>query len=635
MKKSFKIATLLLSAVMCGTVLAGCGGNADKKTVYELPHYDGSYYAEESELPDYNEELWYRNNTNTGGADPMVLDNTSIDGRFYRYSGNIASSSTDLVHWVNHGPVIVLDDGWTDLWASEVVYEDLTDDGVDNGRYYMYFSASFPNAAGSGAYKKEDSLDGLAITTRTSPHSLYVGISSSPLGPFEIANYSNAASVGAENVRTIEADKYSYDSTYVRYALFEPLAMNEAYSVALYDRWEEGDDYMTNNIDPHPFIDPVTQKKYLLFNDERQPSPILIVEMENWLTPKYDTLKVIARSGYYTVEDFDKAQKGEQVETISFEQLSHKVQEGAFMYYRNGKYYLTCSINGYMDPEYTVIQMVSDRPDGGFRKLTQAENGFMLSGDNGGNKSATGTGHHCFFEANGKLYICYHRHTLPNSIAEGRVLAIDEIKWVTIQDKNGNDLDVMYVNGPTVTVQPTIRTDAEYRDISEKGTVSLVNGEIASDSSLDYLNDGLLSYNLNFNQEFLNKYVKETEITTTTTFEMTFAQTENVRGIMIYNSKYQDKIFRSIKDMEFLTEENGVEKTYYISELQLDEKTNIVYNEYEALFGNKVIDAVTYGGGVYAEFNALNVKKIRFTVEIPQGQSRVGISEIAVMGKVN
>ena len=59
-----------------------------------------------------------------------------------------------------------------------------------------------------------------------------------------------------------------------------------------------------------------------------------------------------------------------------------------------------------------------------------------------------------------------------------------------------------------------------------------------------------------------------------------------------------------------------------------------MYNEYEELFGNKVIDAVTYGGGIYAEFNALSVKKIRFTVEIPDGQSAVGISEIAVMGKV-
>ena len=89
---------------------------------------------------------------------------------------------------------------------------------------------------------------------------------------------------------------------------------------------------------------------------------------------------------------------------------------------------------------------------------------------------------------------------------------------------------------------------------------------------------------------------------------------------------------KPVKNVELLTEENGVEKTYYIAELKLDENVNIVYNGYEAQFGNKVIDAVTYGGGVYAEFDARNVKKIRFTIEIPQGQSAVGISEIAVMG---
>ena len=80
----------------------------------------------------------------------MVLDNTAIDGRFYRYSGNIASSSTDLVHWVNHGPVIVLDEGWTDLWASEVVYEDISDDGKDNGKYYMYFQRVVSECGGFG-----------------------------------------------------------------------------------------------------------------------------------------------------------------------------------------------------------------------------------------------------------------------------------------------------------------------------------------------------------------------------------------------------------------------------------------------------------------------------------------------------
>lgn len=133
------------------------------------------------------------------------------------------------------------------------------------------------------------------------------------------------------------------------------------------------------------------------------------------------------------------------------------------------------------------------------------------------------------------------------------------------------------------------------------------------------MNDGLLSYNLKFNQDFLNKYVKETEIAKTSTFEITFAQSEIVRGLMVYNSKDQNKIFRSVKDVELLTEENGIEKTYYISELKLDENVNIVYNGYEAQFGNKVIDAVTYGGGVYAEFNALNVKEFGLPLKSRKG----------------
>ena len=36
----------------------------------------------------------------------------------------------------------------------------------------------------------------------------------------------------------------------------------------------------------------------------------------------------------------------------------------------------------------------------------------------------------------------------------------------------------------------------------------------------------------------------------------------------------------------------------------------------------------------YVEFDAIQVKAIRFTVEVPEGQSMVGLSEIAIMGKV-
>ena len=91
-----------------------------------------------------------------------------------------------------------------------------------------------------------------------------------------------------------------------------------------------------------------------------------------------------------------------------------------------------------------------------------------------------------------------------------------------------------------------------------------------------------------------------------------------------------EKVFYKIKNVEL--ESEG--KTYFIKELNVDEQSNFKFNEFELMYGNKVVEAVAYGGGVYAEFAATKVKKIRFTVEVPEGQTAVGISEVAVMGKV-
>lgn len=150
---------------------------------------------------------------------------------------------------------------------------------------------------------------------------------------------------------------------------------------------------------------------------------------------------------------------------------------------------------------------------------------------------------------------------------------------------------------------------------------------------MKWFNDGLLSYNVNFNQEFLDKYVRETVITNDTTFEFSFEDYEGVRGLMIYNSKYKEKIFKKVKNIEFISEENGAEKVWYIKELNLDTKTNCFYNQFDLENGIETLEAVTYGGGVWAEFKEINVKKIRFTVEVPEGQESVGLSEIAVMGR--
>ncbi|MDE5896226.1 MAG: hypothetical protein K2H43_00255, partial [Clostridia bacterium] len=191
----------------------------------------------------------------------------------------------------------------------------------------------------------------------------------------------------------------------------------------------------------------------------------------------------------------------------------------------------------------------------------------------------------------------------------------------------------MYVNGPTYTVQPGIVETLDYEDISDRGTLSLVSGKLEKDSDIKWLNDGLLSYNVNFNQEFLDKYVRETVITKDTTFELSFEDFEEIRGLMIYNSKYKEKIFRKIKNIEFISAENGAEKVWYIKELNLDTKANCFYNQFDLENGIETLEAVIYGGGVWAEFKAINVKKIRFTVEVPEGQESVGLSEIAVMGK--
>lgn len=69
-----------------------------------------------------------------------------------------------------------------------------------------------------------------------------------------------------------------------------------------------------------------------------------------------------------------------------------------------------------------------------------------------------------------------------------------------------------------------------------------------------------------------------------------------------------------------------------IEKLEPDD-TCIIYNEDELALGNHVVESVVYGSGVYAEFDALKVKNIRFTVKPLDGESDIGLSEIAVIGK--
>ena len=308
MKKLYKISMVFVSVFLCVSMSACSKSETVRKTVFELPYYDGTEYKEFSDLPEYNSELWRRNDNNDAGNDPFILDNVERDGYYYRYDGFTASKSTDLCHWVNIGTIMDSNsqygDGYEDQWAPEVVYE--------NGVYYLFHSVSYP--ASDEAYRSGEDR-----------RSLYVAVSSSPAGPLERVNYTKASDVGEENLRTINESDYSYDCEPVKYALFEPIATNKVWAKILPERGFENSGKMCANIDPSPFVDPKDGKKYLLFNHVVQPMPIIIVEMENWLTPKVETSRVVARCGYYTVEDWNKEKNGETVEKIPFENLVNKV----------------------------------------------------------------------------------------------------------------------------------------------------------------------------------------------------------------------------------------------------------------------------------------------------------------------
>ena len=123
------------------------------------------------------------------------------------------------------------------------------------------------------------------------------------------------------------------------------------------------------------------------------------------------------------------------------------------------------------------------------------------------------------------------------------------------------------------------------------------------------------------------EYVKETTITETTTFTFDFEQARKVRAVMVYNSKQEFTAFNKISRVEFICEEEGKEVVRFIKDMAFSPEY------YEANDYDGSIYYVTSGAAAYAEFEELNVKSVKITVEVPEGQDAVGISEIRILGK--
>ena len=616
MKKT-KLAATAIAAVLSVTILCSCGEETVKKLAYELPHYDGTtrrdFDAEDK--PYFNDALWRRNNSLKDGADFQILDDTERTGYYYAYStGFTYHYSKDLEHWSYGASFVSLEGlaGSDRLWAPEVIYSD------EDETYYAFLAVYPPADKDCEAF--------------TAPqHMPIIATSKDPRGPFKPLIF--------------EDRNTSYPQWYAKYCFLDMAQYRAAYErlnlpVSDPSAWEKiytldggiVDAGWMRAFDFSPFEDPDTGKKYLYWS--QSPGGTAAVEMIDWTTPDWSTFQVVAAALYYTVDDYVKATNGDtSVQQVYYETLGAYCNEGPFVYKHNGKYYLTFSIGSGDTGNYSVMQAIGDSPLGPFRKLTDEENGFIVSNDNGSNRGVSGPGHHAFVrtkDGNGdeKLIMMYHAQKSVYDSNWGRCMRLDEIKWVETEGKDGATFDVMHLNGPSITVQPTFGIGKEVGDISSRiEKTTLIRGTI-EEGSAENLTDGLIPTFLQMNQAFENKYVKETEISVTSTFELEFASEQEVRAIMIYNSKNTEKAFATVKDIAFITEENGAEKINYIEKLEVDQRASYFFD-----IRNNRYDGIQRCSNVYAEFDAIKVKKIRFTVELPAGQERAAIGEVVVLGK--
>lgn len=622
------LAAACVLASLCG-MLAGCE-SMQGEIQYEVPSYKGELQEGQTKS-DFNKELFYRNDRKIPEApDPFVLDNTSRDGYYYLY-GTIGSfltyRSKDMMEWEPVGNALdnldYADGGqvsevrrvtWGELWASEVVYD------PDTQLYYLFFSAS----------PQEDTsvTDGKGVSWGIATEQLFVATSKYPDRDFQLVNFADPASCGEENVHTfnttpgLKDENGEYIPAYPHY-FAKYLFLNPEENRKFAEEWggfrDGGCGGYLRDIDPHPYVDD-NGDKWLFFVDNIKEDRICVVKMINWLKPDWSTAKVVSYYGYFTVDDWKAAQTGQNVERVPYElETGYTTNEGTFVTKHNGKYYLTLSIGSYVDNSYQVIQAVADQIDGPYRKLTAEEGGVLISSAISGSQEISGPGHHAFLPVGEQLLVIYHRHNDVIAAGGPRNPAVDEIRWITIKDKDGNDLDVMYLNGTTVTVQPKFEAFAEYVNIADEATVS--GGENA-----EYLTDGLLSMFKYLNDDF-GKYIQETVIKKTTTFTFDFDEARPVRAVMVYNSKWETTAFQRIARVEFVCEENGKEVTRFIKDIPFSSE-HVQTND----FDNSVYYIVS-GAAAYAEFEELNVKTVRITVEVPKGQESVGISEIRILGK--
>ena len=612
----------------------------------ELPHFDAS------KTEKYDKDVFYRNDLTIFGGDSDVIyvpkeRDPVYGGYFYQYtSGNFLSTrwleddhtygfsclrSKDMNDWemcgaVDNGYALYVDaKEWVYgyLWAPEVEYDPITN------RYYLFFSAkSYPIGAGH----PEIDFD------RTNFH-FAICSSESPIGPFRLLSseeyysfpnktpqYNDLGEVINLNGEVITPQKPPIDVA-KHFGLDYPWGVIDLSPFVDYD--ENGNQTLYLYFAKHwtneawEAVDPEGRYRYDCLS-------IWCIKMKDWLTPDYDSLRMVAYPSMKSVEyNEGPIHLDSSYNLIPFEQGEDgygeddsKLNEGPQVLAHvspDGKkrYYLTYSQTGYAARDYGCYQAVSDSPNGPFVKLGRARAALGVTNFN---DYMTGVGHHAYVDIGDELYCVYWVHADPMDAStsgnNGRIYAFD--KQTYIYDENLK-FGILYGNGPTKSVQPLPYLVSGYRNIADQAKIVATN---ADNNTIKYLNDDKVVF---------LEYYEENEFKANgkTTITLTFDEPKDVRAISIYNSFDYYRAFSKIDNITFTLSEKP--SWYNIT----DFSNKLVINNLEVNENYYNPDGfMRQGGSASASFNEIKVSKIEITIsQSLAGQKEINVSDICILGK--
>ena len=605
---------ILFSCLICllfvaASGLVGCNGYTYKNTA--LSHYS---YGSGERTADYNTKLFYRNDYDVPLGDPstIYMDEGPYAGTFFSTgttsgSGFDIYKSTDFVNWELAGEGFLPSKdhyGQTSFWAPQLLYD-------KDALWADYNIEAEEGESGKGLFFLFYSAFSKDSVTDIVPRCYYpaVAISKEPGGPY--TEYTGTNGNGFEmNAST---------------PLFDIENINPETGINLDENAEPGQElykYSRSFIDACPYIAP-NGDKYLFMARNRvadTSNEIWGVKMKDWVTPDYNTVTRLTSFGYTTTE---------RTEQYNFVGYSMKIDEGPYVYYHEGKYYLTFSIGSTNDKLYPVAQAIADSPLGPYTKIQPEDGGLVCSP--GTDWDIHSSGHHSFFEVGDELWIVYHSYPVLGIDGIGSRAQCFERVYFTTNDKGQT---VMHANGPTKVIQPLPEAVSGYKNIAPLAEVKATN--MVKESNVSYLTDQLIAMH---NETGINDNVPEFEAKGNTEITLTFSDYVTARAIMIYNSQDYMKIFTEIDRIEFsYRDENGNTGMAYIDDLAFNLDANLVPLDYllsedEMEFIDDSYYTMRVGGAAVAEFNELSINKIKIKIKKASGKDGLNISDIVVLGK--